>query len=77
MNFAIIIAMLFTQSPEQVCFASDVSKLCCPSACGAKKSPHWYQADGVLRVSMRGLGCRASESKTANLSMSCNCRGKQ
>lgn len=71
MNLAIIFAMLFTEPPTQMCFASDVAKLCCPSACAVRKSPHWTQANETLRACMRSLGCEADH---ATVPMKCNCR---
>jgi hypothetical protein len=59
-----------------MCFASDVQKLCCPSACATKDSPKWPQANDVLRGCMRGIGCSDSESKGATVGMKCNCSSR-
>jgi len=67
MNAALIASWLILST----CFQADVKAYCCPSACAAKKSSHWYQADGVLRGCMRGLGCGGSDS--ASVFMLCGC----
>lgn len=56
------------------CFASDVRATCCPSACAARDSAHWYRADAVLRGCMQGLGCDAGAVRTASVTMRCECR---
>ena len=71
MNLAIIFAMLFTEPPAQMCFASDVAKLCCPSACAVKDSPKWPQANDVLRGCARGIGCKDVDNWTVG--MKCQC----
>lgn len=78
MNFTLVFVMLFAEPAEQVCFASDVTKLCCPTACKVKNdSAHWFDADKVLRGCMRGIGCSDSESKSATVGMRCDCaKGK-
>jgi len=58
---------------DPVCLQSEVRQTCCPSACAAKKSPHWYKADSVLRGCMKGLGCSDADSKGATVFMKCNC----
>lgn len=52
------------------CFAADVKTYCCPSACAAKHSGKWYQANDVLRGCMRGMGCDANG---ATVFMRCGC----
>lgn len=77
MNFALLIALWFQQPAEPMCFASDVQKLCCPSACAMKASPKWTEADGVLRACMKGIGCSEGESRGATVFMRCDCgRGR-
>lgn len=65
--------LLGLDTPESVCFASDVAKLCCPSACAVKNSPKWEQTNEVLRECMKGIGSSDGESKDATVSMRCKC----
>ena len=64
--------LLVERLANAACFQSDVRQLCCPAACAAKNSPHWYQADSILRGCMRGMGCQGSE--TATVGMRCGCQ---
>ena len=57
-----------------MCFASDVAKLCCPSACAVKASPKWTQADQVLRSCAKGIGCKDVDGWTVG--MRCGCSNK-
>jgi len=57
---------------EPVCLQSDVKQLCCPSACAVKGSPKWTQADGVLRVCAKGIGCKHVDGWTVG--MRCDCQ---
>ncbi len=65
--------LLGLNAPDPVCFASEVAKLCCPSACAVKNSPKWERANDVLRGCMKGIGCSDGESKGATVGMKCNC----
>lgn len=56
-----------------MCFSSDVKQLCCPSACAAKDSSKWTQANDVLQACMKSIGCRDGESKNATVGMRCAC----
>lgn len=78
MTALLMIALWFEQpaQPDPVCFASDVAKLCCPSACAVKKSPKWTQADGALRGCMKSIGCSDGESKSATVGTKCNCSSR-
>ncbi len=71
----LLIVTLFGLEAEPMCFASDVKALCCPSACAAKNSPKWSQADDILRSCMRGLGCK-SGIDSATVGMRCDCPSK-
>ena len=74
---ALLIALWFDLAAQPLCFASDIKTLCCTSACAAKASPKWTQADQVLRACMKGIGCSDSDSKGATVFMRCECgRGK-
>jgi hypothetical protein len=57
MTAFVMAAMLlgFNSDAVPMCFASDVRKLCCPSACATKNSPKWPKANEVLRACMRGV----------------------
>jgi len=76
MTAFVMAAMLLGFNPDAVpmCFASDVKKLCCPSACATKDSPKWPKANEVLQACMRGIGCSDGDSKSATVFMRCECR---
>lgn len=70
-----VLLVLLTEGPAlSACFASDVAKLCCPSACAVKNSPKWERANDVLRGCMKGIGCSDSESKGETVGMRCDCQ---
>ena len=71
MMAALLLGVDLDASP--LCFASDVRKLCCPSACAVKDSPKWTEANDVLRGCMRGIGCRDDDSRGATVAMRCEC----
>ena len=74
-TFALLMALGFdVPAPAELCFMSDVQKLCCPSACAVKDSPKWTDANEVLRACMRGIGCSEGDSKGASVFMKCNCK---
>jgi hypothetical protein len=72
MTLTPVLLVLFGFDAEPMCFSSDVQALCCPSACAAKASPRWPEANDVLRGCMRGLGCRTGVD-SATVGMRCNC----
>jgi len=68
---SILFLLLVVLSTSGACFQSDVTKLCCPSACAVKTSPKWTQADSVLRSCARGIGCKGVDGWTVG--MKCDC----
>jgi hypothetical protein len=71
----LIVTWFGLETPEQMCFESDIKALCCPGACAAKNSRKWSQANDVLRGCMRGLGCKSGVD-TATVGMRCDCPSK-
>ncbi|HEY5957410.1 MAG TPA: hypothetical protein VIV60_12680 [Polyangiaceae bacterium] len=71
----LLIVALFGLEAEPMCFASDVQRVCCPSACAAKNGKEWTHANEILRGCMLGLGCK-SGVESATVFMRCSCPSK-
>ena len=67
-----VVLLLLTSTASASCFQSDLRAVCCPAACAAKKSTHWYQqADEILNGCAAAMGC---ERKRYLVAMYCDCR---
>lgn len=71
LNMTAWLLLMLNLNADPMCFSSDVKSICCPSACAAKKSSKWPQADEILQGCMHVLGCSVGKSDT--VSMHCDC----
>lgn len=74
-GFAFLALQTVDDKPARAssCTMWDVKDICCPSACAAKKSSRWADADRVLQSCMKGLGCSDSDVNGATVFMKCDC----